>query len=206
MVKYVIFDFDGTIADSKIVFISAWNKIAEKYHFEKMKLTELENIKKLTIKERCKMLNFPMYKLPIIIPQLYKFYRQSINDLELFDGIKDVLTELNKKGVNTAIISSNSEENIQLFLKRNKIESVKEIICSSHIFGKDKLLSRFLKLKQLDADEVIYVGDEQRDIIACKKTGIKIIWVEWGYDSIEVGQAEEPDYKASSPAEIMQLI
>ncbi|WP_412729400.1 HAD-IA family hydrolase [Cytobacillus praedii] len=204
--KYVIFDFDGTIADSKIVFISAWNKIAEKYHFEKMKLTELENIKKLTIKERCKMLNFPMYKLPIIIPQLYKFYRQSINDLELFDGIKDVLTELNKKGVNTAIISSNSEENIQLFLKRNKIESVKEIICSSHIFGKDKLLSRFLKLKQLDADEVIYVGDEQRDIIACKKTGIKIIWVEWGYDSIEVGQAEEPDYKASSPAEIMQLI
>nr|WP_207634857.1 HAD-IA family hydrolase [Cytobacillus praedii] len=206
MVKYVIFDFDGTIADSKIVFISAWNKIAEKYHFEKMKLTELENIKKLTIKERCKMLNFPMYKLPIIIPQLYKFYRQSINDLELFDGIKDVLTELNKKGVNTAIISSNSEENIQLFLKRNKIESVKEIICSSHIFGKDKLLSRFLKLKQLDADEVIYVGDEQRDIIACKKTGIKIIWVEWGYDSIEVVQAEEPDYKASSPAEIMQLI
>ncbi|TCJ01325.1 HAD-IA family hydrolase [Cytobacillus praedii] len=204
--KYVIFDFDGTIADSKIVFISAWNKIAEKYHFEKMKLTELENIKKLTIKERCKMLNFPMYKLPIIIPQLYKFYRQSINDLELFDGIKDVLTELNKKGVNTAIISSNSEENIQLFLKRNKIESVKEIICSSHIFGKDKLLSRFLKLKQLDADEVIYVGDEQRDIIACKKTGIKIIWVEWGYDSIEVVQAEEPDYKASSPAEIMQLI
>nr|WP_057765824.1 HAD-IA family hydrolase [Cytobacillus praedii] len=206
MVKYVIFDFDGTIADSKIVFISAWNKIAEKYHFEKMKLTELENIKKLTIKERCKMLNFPMYKLPIIIPQLYKLYRQSINDLELFDGIKDVLTELNKKGVNTAIISSNSEENIQLFLKRNNIESVKDIICSSHIFGKDKLLSRFLKLKQLDADEVIYVGDEQRDIIACKKTGIKIIWVEWGYDSIEVVQAEEPDYKASSPAEIMQLI
>ncbi|MGN7400867.1 HAD-IA family hydrolase [Cytobacillus praedii] len=204
--KYVIFDFDGTIADSKIVFISAWNKIAEKYHFEKMKLTELENIKKLTIKERCKMLNFPMYKLPIIIPQLYKLYRQSINDLELFDGIKDVLTELNKKGVNTAIISSNSEENIQLFLKRNNIESVKDIICSSHIFGKDKLLSRFLKLKQLDADEVIYVGDEQRDIIACKKTGIKIIWVEWGYDSIEVVQAEEPDYKASSPAEIMQLI
>ncbi|WP_419394371.1 HAD-IA family hydrolase [Cytobacillus praedii] len=204
--KYVIFDFDGTIADSKIVIISAWNKIAEKYHFEKMKLTELENIKKLTIKERCKMLNFPMYKLPIIIPQLYKFYRQSINDLELFDGIKDVLTELNKKGVNTAIISSNSEENIQLFLKRNNIEGVKEIICSSHIFGKDKLLSRFLKLKQLDADEVIYVGDEQRDIIACKKTGIKIIWVEWGYDSIEVVQAEEPDYKASSPAEIMQLI
>lgn len=204
--KYVIFDFDGTIADSKIVFISAWNKIAEKYHFEKMKLTELENIKKLTIKERCKMLNFPMYKLPIIIPQLYKLYRQSINDLELFDGIKDVLTELNKKGVNTAIISSNSEENIQLFLKRNNIESVKDIICSSHIFGKDKLLSRFLKLKQLEADEVIYVGDEQRDIIACKKTGIKIIWVEWGYDSIEVVQAEEPDYKASSPAEIMQLI
>ncbi|WP_412729292.1 HAD-IA family hydrolase [Cytobacillus praedii] len=204
--KYVIFDFDGTIADSKNVFISAWNKIAEKYHFEKMKLTELENIKKLTIKERCKMLNFPMYKLPIIIPQLYMLYRQSINDLELFDGIKDVLTELNKKGVNTAIISSNSEENIQLFLKRNNIESVKDIICSSHIFGKDKLLSRFLKLKQLDADEVIYVGDEQRDIIACKKTGIKIIWVEWGYDSIEVVQAEEPDYKASSPAEIMQLI
>ncbi|KOP82897.1 HAD-IA family hydrolase [Cytobacillus solani] len=206
MLKYVIFDFDGTIADSRVVFVSAWNEIAEKYHFKKMKLAELENMKKLTIRERCKMLDFPMYKIPIFIPQLYKLYRQSINDLLLYDGMKDVLNELNKKGYKTAIISSNSEENIKLFLRRNSIENVTDILCSSHIFGKDKLLSKFLKQKQLDTTEVIYVGDEQRDIIACKKAGIKIIWVTWGYDSIEVVQSEEPDYKASLPGEIMQLI
>ncbi|WP_180968266.1 HAD-IA family hydrolase [Cytobacillus massiliigabonensis] len=206
MLKYVIFDFDGTIADSRVVFVSAWNKIAEKYHFKKIELAELENMKKLTIRELCKMLDFPMYKIPIFIPQLYKLYRQSINDLKLFDGMKDVLDELNKKGVKTAIISSNSEENIKLFLRRNSMENVTDILCSSHIFGKDKLLSKFLKQNQLDTADVIYVGDEQRDIIACKKAGIKIIWVTWGYDSIEVVQSVEPDFKASLPGEILQLI
>ncbi|UZN00775.1 hypothetical protein OL548_15765 [Lysinibacillus sp. MHQ-1] len=39
-----------------------------------------------------------------------------------------------------------------------------------------------------------------------KKAGIPIIWVEWGYDAIEVIQNEEPEYKVATPDGILEII
>ncbi len=204
--KYVLFDFDGTIADSKIVMLSAWNKLAEKHHFKKIKIEELSTLKKLSIKERSKLVNFPMYKLPIIIPHLYKLYQQSIKEVNLYVGMREVFEELEKKGYKIVIISSNSRENILEFLRYNKIENIESVLCSTLIYRKDKLMNKFLSEKKLSNSEVIYIGDEHRDLVACKKTGIKMIWVGWGYDSFEVVQDEEPDYIVNTPSEILEVI
>ncbi len=67
-------------------------------------------------------------------------------------------------------------------------------------------MKKFLKESNVSSSEVVYIGDEQRDIVACKKAGIPIIWVEWGYDAIEVIQNEEPEYKVATPDEILEII
>ncbi|WNS74701.1 HAD-IA family hydrolase [Bacillus sp. DTU_2020_1000418_1_SI_GHA_SEK_038] len=205
MIKYIIFDFDGTIANSQYAFVSAWNHLAEKHRFKKLEHESLEDLKKLTIKERSRVLNFPMYKLPILMPELYTAYRQSILDVTLFEGMKELLSELEIRGYHTAIISSNTEDNIREFLNRNGIK-VTDILCSSRIFGKDKVIKKFLKSHNLQPSEVIYVGDEHRDIVACKKCNVKVIWVGWGYDGIEVVQSENPDYMIQTPDEILQIV
>lgn len=204
--KYIIFDFDGTLADSTAVFASAWNTLAQKYKFKGIELKEIESLKKLSIAERSKLFDFPMYKLPMILPQFYRLYRQSLNEVHLFEGIKDVLMEIDKRGYKILIISSNSQENILEFLKMNDIHCVSNVLCSNRIFGKDKVLKKFLKDSSSTASDVLYIGDEQRDIVACKKVGVPIIWVSWGYDSIEVIQQEEPEYKVNAPQEILDII
>lgn len=206
MVKYVVFDFDGTLVDSKDVFISAWNKLADKNSFKQIRSEDLEKIKKLSIKERGRMLDFPMYKMPVFISQFYKLYKESLQDVHLFDGIKEMLHGLEDKGYQMAIISSNSREIIQQFLERNDMTTISDVLCSNRIFGKDQLLKRFMKDKGLEADDIIYVGDEERDILACKKTGIPIIWVSWGYDAFEAIEATNPEYKVYSPEEILEVI
>ncbi|MCL1694219.1 MULTISPECIES: HAD-IA family hydrolase [unclassified Lysinibacillus] len=204
--KYIIFDFDGTLADSTAVFASAWNTIAQKYKFKGIELKEIEALKKLSIAERSKLFDFPMYKLPMILPQFYRLYRQSLNDVHLYDGMKEVLLEIDKRGYKILIISSNSQENILEFLKMNGIHCVSDVLCSNRIFGKDKVIKKFLKDSSITSSEVLYIGDEQRDIVACKKAGVPIIWVGWGYDAIEVVQHEEPDYKVAKPQEILTII
>ncbi|MDM5232698.1 HAD hydrolase-like protein [Lysinibacillus pakistanensis] len=204
--KYIIFDFDGTLADSTAVFASAWNTLAQKYKFKGIEFKEIESLKKLSMAERSKLFDFPMYKLPMILPQFYRLYRQSLNEVHLYEGIKDVLTEIDKKGYKILIISSNSQENILEFLKMNGIQCVSNVLCSNRIFGKDKVLKKFLKDSSSTASDVLYIGDEQRDIVACKKVGVPIIWVSWGYDSIEVIQQEEPEYKVNAPKEILDII
>ncbi|KEK10066.1 HAD family hydrolase [Lysinibacillus sphaericus] len=204
--KHIIFDFDGTLADSTAVFASAWNTLAQKYKFKGIELKEIDTLKKLSISERSKLFDFPMYKLPMILPQFYKLYRQSLNDVHLFEGMKEVLLEIDKRGYKIIIISSNSKDNILEFLKMNGIHCVADVLCSNRIFGKDKVMKKFLKESNVSATEVVYIGDEQRDIVACKKAGVPIIWVEWGYDAIEVIQNEEPEYKVATPEEILEII
>lgn len=204
--KHIIFDFDGTLADSTAVFASAWNTLAQKYKFKGIELKEIDTLKKLSISERSKLFDFPMYKLPMILPQFYKLYRQSLNDVHLFDGMKELLIEIDKRGYKILIISSNSKENILEFLKMNGIHCVADVLCSNRIFGKDKVMKKFLKEANVDSSNVVYIGDEQRDIVACKKAGIPIIWVEWGYDAKEVVQNDEPEYSVSTPQEILEII
>lgn len=204
--KYIIFDFDGTLADSTAVFASAWNTIAQKYKFKGIELKEIEALKKLSIAERSKLFDFPMYKLPMILPQFYRLYRQSLNDVHLYDGMKEVLLEIDKRGYKILIISSNSQENILEFLKMNGIHCVSNVLCSNRIFGKDKVIKKFLKDSGITPSEVLYIGDEQRDIVACKKVGVPIIWVGWGYDAIEVVCQEDPEYKVATPQEILNII
>ncbi|MEA0552196.1 HAD-IA family hydrolase [Lysinibacillus irui] len=204
--KHIIFDFDGTLADSTAVFASAWNTLAQKYKFKGIELKEIDALKKLSISERSKLFDFPMYKLPMILPQFYKLYRQSLNDVHLFDGMKEVLLEIDKRGYKILIISSNSKDNILEFLKMNGIHCVADVLCSNRIFGKDKVMKKFLKESNVHSSDVLYIGDEQRDIVACKKAGVPIAWVEWGYDAMEVVKNEEPEYKVATPQEILEII
>ncbi|MBO9130926.1 HAD-IA family hydrolase [Bacillus sp. 165] len=206
MIKYILFDFDGTLADSKEVFISIWNQLSEKYKYKKIKYEEIEEMQKLSIKERCKHYNFSLLKIPIMAPEFYKRYQVSIKDVILFDGIKELLDGLNRRGYKMAIISSNSANNIQKFLENNQINHVEEILCSSKIFGKDKIIKKFLHTRKLDKSEVIYIGDEVRDIEACEKSGVPIIWAGWGYDAIELVQKKNPDYMAHSPQEVLNIV
>ncbi|WP_226668103.1 HAD-IA family hydrolase [Metabacillus litoralis] len=205
--KYVVFDFDGTIADTTKVFMYAWNYLADKYRYKKIELDQLETIKKLNMRERSILLNFPLYKIPIVMPELIKQYKNSVVEITLFPGIKNLLENLHKKGYKIAIISSNSEENIKYVLKRNHADTlITDVISAKRIFGKDKTINQFLKRKKLEPSEMIYIGDEHRDIIACKKSNVKVIWVEWGYDGIDVVKSADPDYMVKKPSDILEIV
>lgn len=97
MQKYIVFDFDGTLVDSQNIFVPIYNQIAEKHGYKTVREEEIEHLRKLTMPERCKKLDVPLYKLPILALEFYKLYQPAIKDLVLFHGMKDVLDELHKK-------------------------------------------------------------------------------------------------------------
>ncbi|MFC7373208.1 HAD-IA family hydrolase [Fictibacillus iocasae] len=206
MREYIIFDFDGTLVDSKEAVIAAYNQIAGKHGFLPMEHDRLDELMKMSVLERCKALKFPIYKLPIYAPQLFKHYHQGIKDIIFFPRIKETLEELKNRGYKLAVISSNNEQNIREFLEMHEVDYIDEVFCSSSLFGKDKVINKFLKSFSLKPDEVLYVGDEVRDVVACKKTGVKVIWAGWGYESLEHVKKESPDYMASEPEDILSIV
>ena len=113
--------------------------------------------------------------------EITRNYRKIIGELRIFEGVDDVIHWLKKQGLELSIISSNSNENVKAFLKENNIDVFDGIYCSRNLFGKEKIINRFIKKHNLEKDEVIYIGDEYRDIMACKINDVKVIAVS-GHD------------------------
>jgi Predicted phosphatases len=200
MKKTLIFDFDGTIVNSRDLVIKIYNELSEKYGYRKINQTDILNSSKMSIKDRCNLLGVPMHMLPILLYEVKKIYKNYFLDLNIISGIPDVLNRIKDYGFTLGILSSNSKATIELFLKSNR-----NIFCSKSLFGKHFTIKNFLKNFNLKEDEVLYIGDEIRDIISCKKSNIEVVAVTWGYDAEELLLKESPDFVAYNPNEIFDI-
>jgi len=81
MIKYVIFDFDGTLADSKEVFISVYNQIAAKKGYRQIESGNLEYLRSLSIPERCKYLKVPIYRIPFMATEFLSLYKTELQQV-----------------------------------------------------------------------------------------------------------------------------
>ena len=201
MIKYVIFDFDGTLADT-LVFVKDF--INEQDNSTKI---TLEKMRDNGVKNLLKEYKIPFWRIPKLISGYKRSMNEKINkEAKTFKGIPELLAKLGKN-YKIGLISTNSKENIEHFLQKHKIkEYFTFIYTDSSLFGKDIVLKRMLKKYQIKPDEVIYLGDEDRDIEATKKVGIKIISVSWGYNSKRLLLKHNPDYIVDSPKEILKII
>ncbi|HHW32351.1 MAG TPA: HAD-IA family hydrolase [Clostridiaceae bacterium] len=206
MIKYLIFDFDGTIVDSASLYLNLCNELAEQLNKPKIDMDTIRSMSSMTIKERCKKMGIPLYKLPSLSLIIQDKIKHHVDKIQWMDGMEEVLYKLKNKGYKLLMISSNSVQNINHFLKSKNADIFEDIYTSKGLFDKSKSINKLLKKRHLKKEEVIYIGDEYRDIIACKKSRIKIISVTWGYDSKDLLLSRNPDYIVDSPSELYNLI
>jgi phosphoglycolate phosphatase len=206
MIKHIIFDFDGTIADSGEIGLQIINEFAEKYNYRKFTMTEVRAMSTIPVRERLKKVGVPLHKIPQISVEALVKYRRLMHSLKSFDGIREMLESLKGEGLYLAIISSNSAENIKEFLQNNNLGLFDRVVAVKNFFGKHRSLGHYLKEARLKPEEAIYIGDELRDVEACKKAGVKIIAVTWGFDSRELLQRGNPDFIADRPGDIMPIV
>jgi len=204
-IKYVIFDFDGTLADSGEIGFRAMNEMAKKHGFKTLEWSETEKIRQMNLRERSKYMGVPLIKAPVMAQEFYVYYKEHMGEMNLNSGIPELLENLHAKGYEVAVISSNDEGNIREFFGKKEID-IDDILCSSHLFSKDRIITKFLKQKKLLSSEVLYIGDETRDISACKRAKVKIVWVDWGLDVRENAEKFSPDYMISHPSEIEKIL
>lgn len=208
-IKAIIFDFDGTIADTLPFIFEKVAKIAKMYNIENDK-DLIKKIKILTPKEIIKKLKIKWFQFPFIFWEIKKAQKELYNNLDrikIFSGIKNLLKSLKKRRIRVFIYSSNIKKNIDYFLKKNKIDSFFEkIYVGGNFFGKDKDLLDILKKENLKKDEVFYVGDEIRDVLACHKAKIKIIGVEWGLAGRDGFKKHKPNFLIKKPHELLNLL
>jgi phosphoglycolate phosphatase len=203
----VVFDFDGTLADSLGVAIGLYNALAEKHRYGKLTADNLAELRGLSILERCHRLGVPPYKLPWMMMQVSRGFRRAMPSIAFNEGIPELLQQLRARGLKLRILSTNSEENIRAFLQRHGAEDWMEALhCGASIFGKARRLRELMRRAGLRPEQLVYVGDEHRDVEACKEVGVRVIAVRWGADTEARLRQAGPDHLAERPADIAECV
>lgn len=206
MIRNIVFDLDGTIADSFIKMVQIVNDLSSKYGYGKLNKDKITFLKSKGARWLISNLEIPIHKIPFLEKSIREEISKSVKDLKPISGIPLVLEKLRLGGITLGILTSNSKENVQIFLKRNDIDIFNFIYHGSSLFGKDKLITKMLAEQKIDKNETIYVGDEDRDIQAAKKAGVRSLGVTWGFNSKELIASQNPDFIAHKPQDILKVL
>ncbi|MBI2671761.1 HAD-IA family hydrolase [Candidatus Woesearchaeota archaeon] len=197
MYKFILFDFDGTIANTVDAGIPLYNELARKYGFIEIK--RKEEIRSHSLKEFVKIHKISRTRFIFYFRELLKNLNDEMDKVKPYEGMLEVVREL-KKHYKLAILSTNSKENINKFLKAHKMDIYFEFIENySLLLGKSKKINKIMRKRNLEKDELLYIGDEIRDINATKKAGVDIIAVTWGFHKKEILQEKNPKFIAENP-------
>jgi phosphoglycolate phosphatase len=94
MSKVLLFDFDGTIADSFESFIEIINKLAVKHNLQIPQREELEKLRKEDPRTLIKKFNIPLYKIPLLARDMKKMQSKQITRIAPYAGLPEVLKQL----------------------------------------------------------------------------------------------------------------
>ncbi len=206
-IKIILFDFDGTIADTHQMSIDIANQMAQEFHYNPISQKDFEELKNLSSRDVLLSSGVSPLKVPFLLRRFMQELGKHVQDLRPIQGIPNCLRYLKEDGYSLGIISSNLKDNMVAFLANNHLDDYIDFIYSSpSLFGKHRIINKVMREKQVRPSEVVYIGDETRDINSAKKSKIKVIAVGWGFNSPKILEQYEPDFLIFNPEELPKLI
>lgn len=205
MKSLIIFDFDGTIANTEEASYKVYEQMTQIYGVPQMSKEELKAYKKKPLKQRIKETGIPYYLLPKIMSESQSKLTKFMQDAYPFDGIPFLLEKLSKMN-KLVVVSSNNKKIIKKFLKDHDIDVFEKVYGGAALFGKSAMIKKAIKKMKSKVKHALYIGDETRDYQACKELKLDMIGVSWGYEDISVLESEQLSYIANNPEQLSELI
>ena len=200
----IIFDFDGTIADS---FDYVLDFLSGQAGLQLLVGNERQALRKLSMITMARDLGHSRWRLPLLFLKGKRVMGQAIENVEPFEGMPEVIRKLHAEGHELFIVSSNNLANVRMFLHKHQLhEYFLEIYGGVGLFGKAPALRKLLRAQQLPLEDSLYIGDELRDIEAARSVGMRSIGVLWGFATTAGIKAQHPTAIAETPADIIKII
>lgn len=182
--KAVVFDMDDTLYGEKEYVRSGYRQIAEilpQVQNAEEKLWNFFEEKKPAIDELLKTEGIESEEIRLDCIRTYRFQKPEIH---LYDGVKEMILNLKRKGMKIGLITDGRPEGQRAKIEALKLEElVDEIIVTDELggteFRKPNPLAFETMKERLDVaySEMCYVGDNiNKDFIAPQKLGMHAIW------------------------------
>ncbi len=205
MKRAIIFDFDGTIADTVPIMLDIYHKKAETKGWPVITPTTLVELKKGSIKQAMRWAGVKFWQIPGLLSMGRSYMKERANDIQMFDGIPQLMKDI-PASTDLYVLSNNDSTTIEQVLIANGLNNKVRVLPRPSLFNKDKSIKRLLKLNKYFNKDVIMVGDEVRDIEAGRKAKIHSVGVSWGLQDKSLLKKAKADEVCDSVGELNKAI
>ena len=211
--KAFLFDFDGTFADTAPDLIASANYIYSKYSKPPISFEEGRSIAsdgtKAFLNLRFDLSQSDLEKIAI---EFLAYYRKNLlQKTVLFDGIKKIITLIVKEKLLWGVVSNKPSDFTEKILYHyGLLDMIDVLLCGDDGYPTKPSPDMLLKacgILNLDPEDIAYIGDAERDIIAANSAKMISILACYGYlkkeDNIEEWGAKRI---IQTPIELSELI
>ena len=205
----ILFDMDGTVADTDQMIIEAMHILYDKYRDGKR--TPDEEIIYFSgppIRETLKK-EFPDLDQKFIFDEFHKeSFKLYATHTFRYPDSKEVLIELKDKGYKLGVVTNKLHHLTEYCLKCIGLENIFEVIVGFDDVSKPKPhgegILKAIKYFNSDIEHTIYIGDNKTDLDSANSAGVDCALVSWGPRKLPSDL--KPTFKISSYLDLKEKI
>ena len=190
--RAVIFDFDGTIADSLPALLRMYDDV----HGKPVHRTQevVDSMRNKSMYQIAREMGLPLWKIAWLAVRGRRMLRRHLRSIRVYPGLTELIRDLYEARVKLFVVSTNHSENIRKYLQWHDLDSYFDgIYGGAHFWSKASMMRRVVKREGLDTSKLWCVGDEKVDVVSARGAGLRIISVTWGYSSKHGLELLKPD-------------
>lgn len=211
-IKTILFDFDGTVANTNRLIIDSWQHVFRTVHGKEADEADI----KATFGEP---LGISMVKnFPDMNPEdaidMYRSHQKDIYEemIEPFPGMVELLKGLKEKGYQVGIVTSRLRNSTMIGLRKFGLAETADCIVTCEDTDKHKPDPEpaLIALEKLSAkaEETLMVGDSMFDIKCAHNAGIKAVMVGWAEAITETDLTgpDRPEYCIEKAEDLYDIL
>ncbi len=211
-IKTILFDFDGTVANTNRLIIDSWQHVFRTVHGKEADEADI----KATFGEP---LGISMVKnFPDMNPEdaidMYRSHQKDIYEemIEPFPGMAELLKGLKEKGYQVGIVTSRLRNSTMIGLRKFGLAETADCIVTCEDTDKHKPDPEpaLIALEKLSAkaEETLMVGDSMFDIKCAHNAGIKAVMVGWAEAITEADLTglDRPEYCIEKAEDLYDIL
>lgn len=209
-VELLIFDLDGTLADTRQDLTDAVNFVLHKF---KRKPIDVSTVMSyvgdgMVVLLQRALKNYSNADVDRAKEYFHEYYsRHLLDSTRLYPGISRVLEHFDKKVL--AVLSNKPQYYTEIILQRFGIYDRFQMVIGGKVGFERKpspqAIWHILQETGIPASKAAIIGDTKNDIIAGKQAGIYTCAVTYGFRSTEELQQAHPHFLVDRPAQLMEI-
>jgi len=176
MIKLLVFDFDGTIADSKKLYINSIYNSARKYGYH---LSKAFIEKNLGPKLDASLFNMKIKRnAEKIAKEVNSYVAEKAKTLKLCPYVRQTLEKIRKKRLKTVLMTNSTRKFISAFMKKYPIRKYfNKILGAEEFLIKEEAFKKLFRQYNVKPKEVVYIADKIKDVKIAKSLKIHVLIV-----------------------------